>query len=211
MHKFKKVFNGASAIIILFSMIFVLSFVTNRINEFNMKKKAVKTNISYVTPNSPVKERYEQKITDKAYIKTYDDSENSIKDSNTSVIKKEFSFEHLKNGIINSFSGSKLIFSEETQDYRTHNCVDIKTMEEIPFITDCTVKEIKTESQTVVLSDKTGNIITYQGIIPDEALMQDAEYKTGDTVGLSLAENDYIFSISVVKDGIFLNPTEFFN
>jgi len=215
MKKFQKVFNAVSVVIAVFAIIFVMSFVSERINEFRTRQNVIKSNVNYVIPDKDEPKRYEQIQTEKPLVNAM----SSVKENKKAEEKKDAVIEdntpdlsRFAADIVRNYS-EKLTYNEKTKDYRSHNGIDIRTEEPVTAIYNGTVqieKNTKESTVDILLKSINGEAAIYKGIELAEGLSDGAEVKVNEILGYASSNNGFIFHFGVIKNEKFINPTEIF-
>lgn len=215
MKKFQKVFNAVSVVIAVFAIIFVMSFVSERINEFRTRQNVIKSNVNYVIPDKEAAKRYEQIQTEKPLVneKSLVKENKKAEEKNDAVIEDNTpDLSRFAADIVRNYS-EKLTYNEKTKDYRSHNGIDIRTEEPVTAIYNGTVqieKNTKESTVDILLKSINGEAAIYKGIELAEGLSDGAEVKANEILGYASSNNGFIFHFGVIKNEKFINPTEIF-
>ena len=94
----------------------------------------------------------------------------------------------LHNGIVDSFSGETLVYSETLKDWRSHNGTDFQAEEGEPVlaIADGTVRKVEKNTLlgTVVTVEHGEITALYCGLVEDVPVEKGDEVSAGDTIGI---------------------------
>ena len=128
----------------------------------------------------------------------------------------------IKGEILREFAKDSLVFSNTLQEWVTHNGVDIKADKTsvVKAAANGTVSAIKNDPRyglTVIITHDNGYQTIYSNLLTAEFVVKGEKVEIGQsigTVGNSASfesEDEYHLHFEVLKDGEYLDPTQFMN
>jgi len=205
--KAKKILNTVSIVSVIISITLILSFISNRINDYNEKTSVVSQSITYKEP---------EKITENIkYEQATEKTQKIISEKKEETDKEEISYKPATGDIILPYSPDEIIYLEETGDYRTHNGIDIKTENNGAFaIEDGIINDVYCDiNNNYVIRLKHKEFISvYRNMNIGPDIIQGKQVKKGDIIGHGIIGDngeEYIH-FEIEKDGVYCNPEEFF-
>jgi len=195
-------------------------------NDSNKEKKSkeigksVNNNSKSSKKKNEIKEETEK---DNSIQTNNEDKENNSVQANATKEEEKIEMEApIKGEIIREFAKDSLVFSKTLQEWVTHNGIDIKADKTsvIKSVAKGTVASIKNDPRyglTVIINHDNGYQTVYSNLLTAEFVVKGESVEKGQsigTVGNSASfeiEDEYHLHFELLKDGEYLNPTEFMN
>ena len=137
----------------------------------------------------------------------------------TEVPKSVFYYFPLGDKISKAYSNGELTKNKTTDDWRTHNGVDIagNQSDEVKAICDGEITEVKDDTlwgTIVTINHSNGIIATYSGLQKDSTLKPGATVKANEKIGLlgeiPIEKDDGIhLHLEIMKDGNPVSPSDY--
>ena len=152
-----------------------------------------------------------------------EDKENNSVQANATKEEEKIEMEApIKGEVIREFAKDSLVFSKTLQEWVTHNGIDIKADKTsvVKSVAKGTVASIKNDPRyglTVIINHDNGYQTVYSNLLTAEFVVKGESVEKGQsigTVGNSASfeiEDEYHLHFELLKDGEYLNPTEFMN
>ena len=129
--------------------------------------------------------------------------------------------EPLEGVIIREFSGDELVYQKSTEDWRTHNGLDIKAGEgeKVVSIMDGRVKKVENDELfgvMVEIEHPDGMITRYMGLQSVDFIQVGKDVKKGDIIGgvgkpgILEKEDGPHLHFEILKDDDYVNPVKYF-
>ncbi len=125
----------------------------------------------------------------------------------------------LNNKIAKAYSGGEIVKNKTTDDWRTHNGVDIagNQGDEVKAICDGEITEVKDDTlwgTVVTINHSNGVIATYSGLQKDSTLQPGATVKANEKIGLlgeiPIEKDDGThLHLEIMKDGNTVSPSDY--
>jgi len=195
-------------------------------NDSNKEKKSkeigksVNNNSKSSKKKNEIKEETEK---DNSIQTNNEDKENNSVQANATKEEEKIEMEApIKGEIIREFAKDSLVFSKTLQEWVTHNGIDIKADKTsvVKSVAKGTVASIKNDPRyglTVIINHDNGYQTVYSNLLTAEFVVKGESVEKGQsigTVGNSASfeiEDEYHLHFELLKDGEYLNPTEFMN
>lgn len=124
--------------------------------------------------------------------------------------------------MLNKFSGNELVYSETLKEYRTHKGIDIKSpiLSQVKATSSGVVESVKKDGLmgiTIVIDHQNGFKSVYSNLSTNEMVTKGDIVKQGDIISgvgdTALIETglEGHLHFELIKDGIQVNPEEYFN
>ena len=165
----------------------------------------------------------ESSATAKKNVAVETNAENLEKNSKNVEKQENIKFEApIKGEILREFAKDSLVFSNTLQEWVTHNGVDIRADKTsvVKAAANGTVSAIKNDPRyglTVIIAHDNGYQTIYSNLLTAEFVVKGEKVEIGQsigTVGNSASfesEDEYHLHFEVLKDGEYLDPTQFMN
>ena len=182
--------------------------------------KSVNNNSKSSKKKNEIKEETEK---DNSIQTNNEDKENNSVQANATKEEEKIEMEApIKGEIIREFAKDSLVFSKTLQEWVTHNGIDIKADKTsvVKSVAKGTVASIKNDPRyglTVIINHDNGYQTVYSNLLTAEFVVKGESVEKGQsigTVGNSASfeiEDEYHLHFELLKDGEYLNPTEFMN
>ncbi len=195
-------------------------------NDSNKEKKSkevgksVNNNSKSSKKKNAIKEEAEK---DNSIQTNKEDKKNNSVQVNATKEEEKIEMEApIKGEIIREFAKDSLVFSKTLQEWVTHNGIDIKADKTsvVKSVAKGTVASIKNDPRyglTVIINHDNGYQTVYSNLLTAEFVVKGESVEKGQsigTVGNSASfeiEDEYHLHFELLKDGEYLNPTEFMN
>jgi len=217
----KKMFSSRWLYVVLFlagcallTNVFVTAVAKKRIIEektISSAPKIIDTQKVYQVPQKPEVQVIQEKKTEE---KT---------EQVASAEKVQEGFEMPVYGeILNSFSGNDLVYSQTLKEYRVHKGIDIKApiLAQVKATASGVVESVKKDGLmgiTVVIDHSDGFKSVYSNLSTDQMVTEGKRVSQGDIISgvgdTALIETglEGHLHFELIKDGIQVNPEEYFN
>lgn len=124
--------------------------------------------------------------------------------------------------ILNGFSGNQLVYSVTLKEYRVHRGIDIKApiLTQVKAVRSGVVESVKKDGLmgvTIVLDHENGFKSVYSNLSSEEMVKEGERIKQGDIISgvgdTALIETglEGHLHFELIKDGVQVNPEEYFN